>query len=321
MFPDQYDATPFNPFNVGPANSGAPPEFQIPTSVTYPPPVFLAKPEYVKAAKEQADLMSGSKGTIKATKSTHGEVAISKAIKDEMTVAKKQAAAIHETDRIDADVKVKIKQPAKSKKMESKTSIRTLLPVRANRLVSGAKTDQTKKATSVSSVAAKQRKSSKVEIAAKASKISSKLDTKSLKPFEPAKMSFTSVKSNVSETSTQESSTSKQSLTSDKSESESSQTTVKSSKPAEDTKEATSKVSVKSQKPVKEERNTLLSETSLSYGKPLTEQAADLAYRLNSGNENYRRYNSVARNHSTTVPQKQSEGDRMSFWFSDAVLS
>ncbi|KAH8242011.1 hypothetical protein KR038_001972 [Drosophila bunnanda] len=318
MFPDQYDVEPFNPFNVGPANSGGRPEFQIPTSVTYPPPVFLAKPEYVKAAKEQAALLSGSQGTIKSTKSKHGEVAISKAIKNEMTVAKKQAAAIHETDRIDSDVKVQIKQSVQAKKMESKSSMRILLPVRANRLVSGAK--NAKKATSGMSVADKQRKSSRVEIASKASKVSSHLDSKSLKPFEPAKMSFTSVTTNVSETSTQ-GTTSQQSIKSDKSEAVS-QHTVKSTKSTnKDTKEVASKVSMKSQATVKESRNSPVSETSLSYGKPLAEQAADLAYRLNSGNENFRRYNSVVRNHSTTVPQKLSEGDRMSFWFSDAVLS
>ncbi|KAH8249222.1 hypothetical protein KR032_007423 [Drosophila birchii] len=324
MFPDHCDLEPFNPFNVGPANSGARSEFKIPTSVTYPPPVFVAKPEYVKAAQEQAALISGSQGTVMSTRSKHGGVAMSKAINDEMSVAKQQAAAIHETDRIDEHVKVKIKQPLAAKKMESKASIRTLLPVKTNRLVSGAK--NAKKTTSGGSVSVKQRKSSKVEIASKASKISSKLDTKSLKPFEPAKMSFSSIKSNVSETST-ESYSSEETLKSDKSETstrhsvKSSKTTVKSVKSAKSAKEAASKVTVKSQASVKQVSNAPISESSLSYGKPLTEQAADLAYRLNSGNENYRRYNSVARNHSTTVPMKLSEGDRMTFWFNDAVLS
>ncbi|KAH8334524.1 neurofilament heavy polypeptide [Drosophila kikkawai] len=319
MFPDHYDVEPFNPFNVGPANNGGPSEFQIPTSVTYPPPVFVAKPEYVKAAKEQVALRSSSKDTLKLAKSKHGEVAISKAIKNEMAVAKQQAAAIHETDRIDPDVKLNVKHDLKAKKKESKASIRTLLPVRSNRQASGA--GNAKRTTSGLSVATKQRKSSRVEIAAKASKISNELDAKSPKPFEPAKMSFTSIKSKstksvVSETSTG-SSSSEQSETTDKSESDS-QHTLKSSEPAD---KNTSVVAPKSKTTVKEDRNYPVSESSLSYGKPLTEQAADLAFRLNSGNENYRRYNSVVRNHSTTIPQKLSEGDRMSFWFSDAVLS
>jgi len=63
------------------------------------------------------------------------------------------------------------------------------------------------------------------------------------------------------------------------------------------------------------------SETALSYRQSLNQQAAELADRLNAGNENFRRYNSVARNHSIAVPQKLSQGDRMTFWFSDAVLS
>ncbi|EDW52617.1 GM19139 [Drosophila sechellia] len=74
MFPDDFDVEPFNPFNVGPPNSGARSEFKIPTCVTYPPPVFVPKSKYVQPSKELVSRNSNHS----IGKSTIGEVDISK---------------------------------------------------------------------------------------------------------------------------------------------------------------------------------------------------------------------------------------------------
>ncbi|XP_017065362.2 uncharacterized protein LOC108104038 [Drosophila eugracilis] len=370
MFPDDYDVEPFNPFNVGPPNSGTPSEFKIPTCVTYPPPVFVAKPEYLQETASKAVTKSSSK---------IGEVAVSKAINEEMAVAKKQAAAIHEKDRFDAGAisKVKLTEDSQSKETVAKESLRTLLPVRSSRQASGEGKANSKVSASKSSVTTKKSftsKQSQSSIASKSSNVSQarsavtnktssntsnntltpKSILKSPKSSELAKVSYTTVKPQVSdkpsETGTQRTvnskagvSASEPSLKPQKSK-VISQQSVKA-KPSDavikDSKEQppSNPIPKKSQETAsndviklrtnmskvlpesKDGPSYIQSESALSYRQSLNQQAAELADRLNAGNENFRRYNSVARNHSTTVPQKLSQGDRMTFWFSDAVLS
>jgi len=365
MFPDDFDVEPFNPFNVGPPNSGARSDFKIPTCVTYPPPVFVAKPEYLQAE---------SKPKLGTTKL--GEVAISKAINEEMAVAKKQAAAIHEKDRIDAGgvSRTKLAEDSRSKEAVAKDSLRTLMPVRSSRQASGEGRANFQVSTSDSSVASKASsvpRQSQASIDAKASKTSraksevsnrsssnTTLTPKSIlktpKTSESAKVSFTAIKSKVSdkssETGTQRSVKSKTeespsepsvkpqktdsvSQHSIKTENQDSLKGVSQEQPASDLIFKNSKA-MASETNFKSKTNTssvlpeskdgpsyIQSETALSYRQSLNQQAAELADRLNAGNENFRRYNSVARNHSIAVPQKLSQGDRMTFWFSDAVLS
>ncbi|XP_017043752.1 LOW QUALITY PROTEIN: uncharacterized protein LOC108089756 [Drosophila ficusphila] len=375
MFPDDLDLEPFNPFNVGPPNSGARSEFKIPTCVTYPPPVFLAKPEYLKSAEGGSKASLYRDGKPKLDQSKSGEVAISKAINEEMAVAKKQAAAIHEKDRIDAGgvSKVKLAEESRSQDAVSKGSLRTLMPVKSNRQSSGeGKNNSSKSELSVASKESSASKSSRASIATKASKISqaasvvsntsssnASLTPKSIlkptKSIEAAKASSTTIKSKVSETASKISTKSsvnsktkvadsKRSLKQQKSDSIS-QRSVKSKtsdaetlgSKKEDAKEETSSKKGKedptsdkirsityNSKVLPESKDGpsyIQSESALSYRQSLKEQAAEMADRLNAGNENFRRYDSVVRNHSIKVPQKLSHGDRMSFWFSDAVLS
>ncbi|XP_016963251.1 uncharacterized protein LOC108033437 [Drosophila biarmipes] len=369
MFPDDFDVEPFNPFNVGPPNSGARSDFKIPTCVTYPPPVFVAKPEY---AQEEL-LARESKPRMGSTKL--GEVAISKAIKEEMAVAKKQAAAIHEKDCIDAGgvSRTKLTKDSRSKEAVAKESLRTLMPVRSSRQASGEGRANFQVSTSDSSVASKVSsvpKQSQARIEAKASKTSrtrsavsnksssnTTLTPKSIlnspNPSETVKVSFSAGKSKVSnkssETGTQRSVKSKEESASEASvkpqktdsasqqstraESQDSQKTnsqdqlasdliSKNAKTAASEAKVISRTNVSSVLPEsKDGPSYIQSESALSYRQSLNQQAAELADRLNAGNENCRRYNSVARNHSITVPQKLSQGDRMTFWFSDAVLS
>ncbi|XP_016980752.1 uncharacterized protein LOC108045829 [Drosophila rhopaloa] len=360
MFPDDFDVEPFNPFNVGPPNSGARSEFKIPTCVTYPPPVFVAKSEYSQKAigsPSKDSLARDSK--LKLGKSKRGEVAISKAINEEMAVAKMQASAIHEKDRIGAGgvSKVKLSQDSQSKEAVAKESLRTLMPVRSCRQASG----DANISSSDLSVASNNSATtpSMASISTKASKISqsgstvtnssssnTKLPPKSIlkspKPLEPAK-----IKSRVSQKPSETipiNTASERSLKSQKSDSGSKRSSAKlsvagmqdfqkdepnpsdlSSKNAKDVPSITQmkpKTNMSSVLPEsKDGPSYIQSETALSYRQSLNQQAAEMAGRLNAGNENFRRYNSVARNHSIAVPQKLSNGDRMTFWFSDAVLS
>ncbi|XP_017011928.2 uncharacterized protein [Drosophila takahashii] len=360
MFPDDYDVEPFNPFNVGPANSGARSEFKIPTCVTYPPPVFVAKPEYSQSsAEEQSESLARESRSRLGQTTKLGEVAISKAIKEEMTVAKKQAAAIHEKDRIDAGGVSKMKLTEDS---VAKESLRTLMPVRSSRQASGEGGAQISASDlSVASKTNSVTKRSQASIEAKASKTSRgksevtnksfsnttltpKSILKSPKNSELENVSTSTIKSKVSETGTHSSnnskterSPSKLSQKSKKADSVSQQSIkieVKNQEqPASDpisknVKETASNAQIKSRSNMssvlpesKDGPSYILSETALSYRQSLNQQAAEMADRLNAGNENFRRYNSVARNHSIAVPQKLSQGDRMTFWFSDAVLS
>ncbi|XP_039502625.1 uncharacterized protein LOC120458861 [Drosophila santomea] len=401
MFPDDFDVEPFNPFNVGPPNSGSRSEFKIPTCVTYPPPVFVPKSEYLQPSKE---LLAG-KSNQSIGQSRIGEVDISKAINEEMAVAKKQAAALNEKDRIDAGgvSKTKLSQDSQSKEAVSKDSLRTLMPVRSptDRQFSGEGRGNSKLTISESSAASKTSctyKQSQANMASKSSNITLKQSAiansissnTSLTPKsvlksahfpEAAKVSSTTMKSQVSnkpsETGTQHCSNlkpadsdSKESLKSEKPKhshlkvQESQKKTLQESqkkslqesqkKPLQ---ESQKKSLQESQKKVMQEQlpsdivsknakqdswsdrthsktnksnvlpeskdgpSYIRSETALSYRQSLNQQAAEMADRLNAGNENFRRYNSVARNHSIKVPQRLCDGDRMTFWFSDAVLS
>ncbi|KAH8271099.1 hypothetical protein KR018_008278 [Drosophila ironensis] len=346
MFPDDLDLEPFDPFHVGPPNSGARSEFKIPTCVTYPPPVFEVKPDYVKAAKKQEALRQASGISLpKSEKSQFGEVAISKAIKEEMTLAKKQA------ERIDAGQvsKIKLGEDLRSKEtIASQDSVQTLLPVRSKRgsqfIVEGqVNTSETEMsvASNTSKMSQISNKSSRVSQVSQVQKKHSMHNTLALKSIlkgqkkslEKVEASVTTIKSKPSETGTLRSVKSKASektLTSKQSNIEAKQVKSKistiSQKPQK-VESMASKASLKSQAkvpvaaevPKKDKKMHFSSKTSL--GKSLTEQAADLAHRLNAGNENFRRYNSVIRNHSTNIPKKRNHGDRMTFWFSDAVLS
>lgn len=367
MFPDDFDVEPFNPFNVGPPNSGARSEFKIPTCVTYPPPVFVPKSEYVQPSEE----LVSRKSNQSIGKSTIGEVDISKAINEEMAVAKKQAEVLNEKDRIDAGgvSTTKLSKESQSKEAVSKDSLRTLMPIRSNRQVSGDGRVNSKLSISQFSAASKTsftNKQSEGDVASKSSNITLKrsaignsissnttLTPKSIlksKHFsEAAKASSTTMKSKVSnkpsETGTQRSfklnpadSDSKQSLKSAKpkhsdfkmqdkkltSSQEQAPSVVATSNARQDSwnDRVPSKTNKSNVLPESKDGPSYIhSEAALSYRQSLNQQAAEMADRLNAGNENFRRYNSVARNHSIKVPQKLTDGDRMTFWFSDAVLS
>ncbi|EDV31403.1 uncharacterized protein Dana_GF14567 [Drosophila ananassae] len=356
MFPDEFDNQPFDPFNVGPPNSGLRLEYNIPTCCSYPPPVFVAKPEYVKAAEDQKALLTGSQASfsrdskLKVGKSRIGEVAISKAINEEMSLAKKQAAAIHEKARIDAGGESKVNVSIDStsdERVSAKDSVRTLLPVKSKRQTSGGGGAQS--SGSDSSVAQKTSKVS--QVSSKPSRVSqadsttvsnTTLSPKSIlkKPIkfkDAVEMSSISIKSKPSAREylrPRPSERSTRSHTSQKNVDESASTatirkSITSTASLKQEKENASKASIKSKTNdapsrigLKENANKVQSHSDFSFGKSLTEQVADLADRLNAGNEpNFRRYDSVVRNHSVSEPKKLNHGDRMTFWFSDAVLS
>ncbi|KAH8240775.1 hypothetical protein KR026_005048 [Drosophila bipectinata] len=345
MFPDEFDNQPFDPFNVGPPNSGLRLDYDIPTCCSYPPPVFVAKPEYVKAAREQKALLAGSQASLsrssklKADPSQIGEVAISKAINEEMTLAKKQAAAIHENARINAGRESKV-NVSQDEAVSVKDSVRTLLPVKSKRQTSGE--GEVQSSESDSSVGSKvsqiSYKASRISQAGSATASSTTLIPKSILKnpisFKDAVRSTISMKSKVSATDhlkPRASERSTRSHTSQKNvEATASNATIKNSIVSlRKDKETASKASIKSKTSeatsrigLKENFNKLTQNSESSIGKSLTEQVADLADRLNAGNEpNFRRYDSVLRNHSISEPKKLNHGDRMTFWFSDAVLS
>ncbi|KAH8412766.1 hypothetical protein KR009_005399 [Drosophila setifemur] len=354
MFLDNFDIEPFNPFMVGPPNSGARPEIKIPTCVTYPPPVFVAKPEYVKAAEEQAALRAGPKESPsrgsqpKLDQTKVGGVSISKAINEEMTMAKQQAAAIHKLNRIGAGAvsKATLAEDSKSKKSVASDSVHTLMAVRSRRPRSGevqARSSESESsvasdATSSSTLSSKASKASKASRAKKTLSTATITPKSILKPLVPPKMSLTRAKADSrsqvseksSEASTQSSAkanSSKRSMSSQKSKTQSTKD-IKSSKAKEDASNAlksktnVSAATLKSQTSLRKNVTPMKSQSELSGGKSLTQQAADLADRLNAGiDPSFRRYDSVVRDHSIRVPRKLADGDRMSFWFSDAVLS
>ncbi|KAI8043325.1 uncharacterized protein LOC128261345 [Drosophila gunungcola] len=351
MFPDDFDVEPFNPFNVGPPNSGARSEFKIPTCVTYPPPVFVAQRAYSQEAVGSASKKSLSRDSKpKLGQSQLGEVAISKAINEEMAVAKRQASAIHENGRIGAGgvSKEKLVEDAKSK-----ASLRTLMPVRSSRQASGdgrSKSNPSSLDSSVASKASSADKPSQASISSKASNISQtssssakltpKYILKSPRPLELEKteskvshktsevisVEDRSFKPQKSDSGSQGSLVAKpsKSVSQDiqKDEATPSELGSKSAKTASSIAITKPKVNNSSVLPESKDGPLYIqSETALSYRQSLNQQAAEMAGRLNAGTENFRRYNSVARNHSIAVPQKLSQGDRMTFWFSDAVLS
>ncbi|SPP82222.1 uncharacterized protein LOC117584541 [Drosophila guanche] len=170
------DCEPFNPFNVGPPNSGQRVEFKIPTSPTYPPPVFAIMPQdkqgYVKQSISQE---SAPASRLKLGQSKMGKVAVSQAINEEMAAAKQQAAALDDEERFDAGGISKLRLPnSKSNidstsKGQSKVSVKTLLPVRSQRQAKNG-------STSGSSVGAK---ASKVSRASTRSRVSTGSSIKS----------------------------------------------------------------------------------------------------------------------------------------------
>lgn len=353
MFPEEFDNQPFDPFNVGPPNSGLRLEYDIPTCCTYPPPVFVAKPEYVKAAQDQKNLLAGSQASLtrdsklKVGSSRIGEVAISKAINEEMSVAKKQAAAIHEKVRIVAggESKVNVSLDSKSdKRVYAKDSVRTLLPVKSKRHASGeggaqSSGSDSSVAQNTSKVSQVSSKPSRVSQADSGTVSNTTLTPKSIlknpvKFKDAVQMSSISIKSKPSAREYLRPKPSERFRTFQKNAEESaSSATIKksitSTVSSKQEKENASKASIKSKMNeapsrigLKENANKVQSNSDSSFGKTLTEQVADLADRLNAGNEpNFRRYDSVLRNHSISEPKKLNHGDRMTFWFSDAVLS
>lgn len=134
------DYEPFNPFNVGPPNSGKRMEFKIPTAVTYPPPVFAVVPQdkqgYIRRSVSQDSQLAAS-SHLKIGPSRIGEVSVSRAIKEEMAAAKRQAASLDEEERIDAGgiSKMKLASSRSGIDSKSKVSVKTLMPVRTRRQV------------------------------------------------------------------------------------------------------------------------------------------------------------------------------------------
>ncbi|XP_034668071.1 arginine/serine-rich protein PNISR [Drosophila subobscura] len=171
------DCEPFNPFNVGPPNSGQRMEFKIPTSPTYPPPVFAILPQ------DKQGYIKRSISHLKLGHSKIGEVAVSKAINEEMAAAKQQAAALDDEQRFDAGGISKLRLPNSKSSMDStskgqsKVSVETLMPVRSQRQAKSRSTSGSSVSAEASEVsrssASKRSKKSQSSIASKRSQSSS----------------------------------------------------------------------------------------------------------------------------------------------------
>ncbi|BFF94428.1 arginine/serine-rich protein PNISR [Drosophila madeirensis] len=188
------DCEPFNPFNVGPPNSGQRMEFKIPTSPTYPPPVFAIMPQ------DKQGYIKRSISHLKLGHSKIGEVAVSKAINEEMAAAKQQAAALDDEQRFDAGGISKLRLPNSKynidppSKGQSKVSVKTLMPVRSQRQAKS-------RSTSGSSVSAK---ASKVSRAGTRTRVSTgcSIKSRSSSASKRSKKSQSSIASKRSQSST-----------------------------------------------------------------------------------------------------------------------
>lgn len=120
----------FNPFSIGPAESGKRYEYKMPSSPTYPPPVFATWPAPkvpTNRSVSQCTFVKQAAAAMHNEQSQRGEVAISKAINEEMA-ASKQLASVGE--RIDAGGQSKTTLSNTGPKEKSVT---TLMPVREHR--------------------------------------------------------------------------------------------------------------------------------------------------------------------------------------------
>ncbi|EDW03682.1 uncharacterized protein LOC6561546 [Drosophila grimshawi] len=133
MFMDD-EGQPFNPFSVGPSVNNKPYEYEIPSSPTYPPPVFATWPppkELANRSISQGTLTKKEASEMKLVRSQRGEVALSKAINEEMAAAKQLAA---DERRIYAGREPKAHlSEARCRDNKSHDSVTTLLPVRDHR--------------------------------------------------------------------------------------------------------------------------------------------------------------------------------------------
>ncbi|EDW63789.1 uncharacterized protein [Drosophila virilis] len=120
----------FNPFSIGPAGSGERYEYKMPSSPTYPPPVFATWPPPkvpTNRSVSQCTFVKQAAAAMHNEQSQRGEVAISKAINEEMAASKQLAA---DERRIDAGGQSKTSLSNTDPKGKSVT---TLMPVRERR--------------------------------------------------------------------------------------------------------------------------------------------------------------------------------------------
>ncbi|XP_068142969.1 uncharacterized protein [Drosophila tropicalis] len=127
----------FNPFSIGPPDGNASLNIKIPTCPSYPPPVHAVTPKikvHTNRSVSQASMpeMQLNLAEMKGAKSQIGEVAISKAINEEMAAFKQLATATsHEHQRIHAGGGSEMNLPHNMTKDGSDTvSLQTLMPVR-----------------------------------------------------------------------------------------------------------------------------------------------------------------------------------------------
>ncbi|KRF98738.1 uncharacterized protein Dwil_GK24361, isoform C [Drosophila willistoni] len=127
----------FNPFNIGPPDSNASLNIKIPTCPSYPPPVHAVTPQFKvhtnrSVSQDSMPEMQLNLAEMKGAKSQIGEVAISKAINEEMATFKQLATATtHEHQRIHAGGGSEMSLPHNMTKDGSDTvSLQTLMPVR-----------------------------------------------------------------------------------------------------------------------------------------------------------------------------------------------
>ncbi|XP_030383147.1 uncharacterized protein LOC115630647 isoform X2 [Scaptodrosophila lebanonensis] len=156
MFNDEKNCEPFDPFNVGPPNFGQRVDFKLPCYPTYPPPVLSNIPPAKKPSNSVGfqDLQPKPSGattsSVKMARSQMGEVAISKAINEEMAATKQQAV---DKRRIDAGGISQTELPHNNLNAASHASIRTLLPI--NRGNNNAAPSQTSVRSTISTASGK----------------------------------------------------------------------------------------------------------------------------------------------------------------------
>ncbi|XP_017844273.1 uncharacterized protein LOC108600941 [Drosophila busckii] len=318
MLTDGFDI--FDPFFVGPPNSGHRVEIKIPECPTYPPPVYATWPppkEHTNKSVSQRSLASRKSvpGPViyEDAKSQMGEVAISKAINEEMAAAK----------RIDAggQSKVTLSKP-------STHSIKTLMGVRPQR--SASKSSVATHVSNISKRSVRSRISSAKSVASKSpsqqtmrSKAPSELQH-SKKNFNLAsgasdKASSMTLRSKAGAVSHQQAAD-KQSRVSIKSKA-SQYGSKLSMRPVGHN---SSSIANNPEMPLQQRADAVRKELLLSIekSKQLAIQAAELTARLKAGNEyKYNRYDSLIRMSTMNEPNAKFRDDRMALWYKDAVLS
>ncbi|XP_064539654.1 uncharacterized protein LOC135429315 [Drosophila montana] len=162
----------FNPFSVGPAGSGERFEYKMPSSPTYPPPVFATWPPPkvpTNRSVSQCTFVKQAAAAMHNGQSQRGEVAISKAINQEMAAAKQIAA---DGERIDAGGQSKTTLSNTGPKGNSVT---TLMPVRECRASSQSSISQ----FSIASKTTSKKSRAKSHVSQTPAKVSSKISANS----------------------------------------------------------------------------------------------------------------------------------------------